>query len=70
VGSIGGLLFVGYIFGQLAFPPCAKFYQENQLMSMLYGNAVKPNPTSPPWGKPKSAKVGIFDDDKGLEDLE
>ena len=40
--SIGGLLFMGYAIGSLIFPRCAKFYLENERISMLYSNAVKP----------------------------
>ena len=29
MSAIGGLLFIGYIIGQLVFPMCAKFYLEN-----------------------------------------
>lgn len=40
LASIGGLLFMGYIFGKLTFPVCAKFYLENQLMGSLYSNVL------------------------------
>ena len=41
MSAIGGLLFIGYIIGQLIFPLCAKFYQENELMSQLYSNVLE-----------------------------
>lgn len=63
VASVGGLLFAGYIVGQLIFPLCAKFHLENSLMSKIYGNAVRRHAERPPWenAPKKSAKVGIFD---------
>ena len=67
LSAIGGLLFVGYIIGQLTFPVCAKFYLENQLMSQLYRTddlEESKIDQKPPWSVNNlrtSAKVGVLE---------
>lgn len=54
LASIGGVLFMGYLFGSMIFPLFARFYLENHIMSKLYGNVLEPKqaeiPKKAPWG--------------------
>ena len=69
VASVGGVLFIFYIIGNMIFPVCARFYLENSMMSQLYKDAVeidepklmRTKRSKAPWGQIKSGKVGIFD---------
>jgi len=74
IASVGGLLFIGYIFGRSVFSHLANFYMENELTSKLYKNIgqlkAEPSDKSPFWCVPHRDRVRIVDFREAGADIE